>query len=331
MTTITLRVREPHGTKCLTVDGDLTLENLERLIKEQTGLSALRILQGFPPRPLAADLKQRIGDALQSGDLLTVEAVRSVEGPAAFEPPLVARSPSDGGFEAGASTLPAQAAVSPTCSAGAEEPRTKAPLLERVVVPDDNSCLFRSVAFVLRQYLGGIELQTDELRELVAEAIGNDPWTYNDAVLGRTNAEYQEWIKRPTSWGGAIELEIFANHFGIQIASFDVRTTRMDVFGESAAYPCRAYLCYDGIHYDPLALRSYEQEPEDSLLTVFSSDDTQVEMLARTLIQNLHASRSYTDTANFLVTCRECGAELRGEDGALEHARATGHSGFVEQ
>ncbi len=331
MAAITVRVRDPSGTRCLTIDEELTLESLERLIQEKTGLVSFRILRGFPPKPFTAERTQRVVEALQSGDLLTVEALGAAEEPALMHHGLKSEPNGASRGTPGASASTSGAAPLPQDCGRSGVATSVEPRFERVVVPDDNSCLFRSVAFVLKQHLGGIELQTDELRELVAEAIKNDPWTYNDAVLGKSNAEYQEWIKRQQSWGGAIELGIFANHFGVQIASFDVRTTRMDVFGESATYPCRVYLCYDGIHYDPLALRCDDQTPEEALLTVFSSDDMQAETLARALIENLHENRSYTDTANFLVTCRECGAALHGENGALQHARMTGHSGFVEQ
>lgn len=343
MVSVTVRLRDPRGTRVLQIDENQTVEGLKALLKEQTGLKSFRILRGFPPNLLIAAPEERVGNVLESGDLLTIEAAQQQQQDV-YSAASGSGSAGSSGFGAygadrsihdpACQEASTQAGPSPVRSAVASPHgplAATAPSFERVVVPDDNSCLFRAVAFVLKQLLGGIELLPEELRELVAQAVAADPWTYNDAVLGKTNEEYQDWIKRPTSWGGAIELGIFANHFGVQIASFDVRTTRMDVFGEAAAYPSRVYLCYDGIHYDPLALRSHPDESTDDLLTVFPSSDGESEALAAELIQTLHASRSYTDTANFLVTCRECGAQLRGEAGALEHARSTGHAGFIEQ
>ncbi|GAB5591593.1 hypothetical protein Unana1_06493 [Umbelopsis nana] len=71
---------------------------------------------------------------------------------------------------------------------------------------DDNSCLFRSIGYVLNR---DIE-RTRELREVVAASIQSDPINYSDAILGRPVDQYVEWILKPNSWGGAIgKLAIF--------------------------------------------------------------------------------------------------------------------------
>jgi ubiquitin thioesterase OTU1 len=45
---------------------------------------------------------------------------------------------------------------------------------------------------------------------VVASAILSDPIQYNEAILGRSVEEYIEWILKPNSWGGAIELAILS-------------------------------------------------------------------------------------------------------------------------
>lgn len=47
-------------------------------------------------------------------------------------------------------------------------------------------------------------------RRVVAQAVADDPFTYNEGFLGKANEGYQKWIVDPKRWGGAIELSIFA-------------------------------------------------------------------------------------------------------------------------
>jgi hypothetical protein len=42
------------------------------------------------------------------------------------------------------------------------------------------------------------------------------------------------WILKDQSWGGAIELSILSQYYGIQIAAYDIRTKRCDVYGVEA-------------------------------------------------------------------------------------------------
>ncbi|KAG9325622.1 hypothetical protein KVV02_000647 [Mortierella alpina] len=95
-------------------------------------------------------------------------------------------------------------------------------------VADDNSCLFNAIAYTVEP---SMKSNVQALRQIVAQAIQANPDTYPDVVLGRPRQEYCEWIKRENSWGGAIELAIFSEHFKIEIDSIDVSTNRVDRFG----------------------------------------------------------------------------------------------------
>ena len=130
----------------------------------------------------------------------------------------------------------------------------------RRIVPADNSCLFSSFAYVTTQSRGGAQ----QLRQLIAETVAADPETYNEAFLGKTNAEYCAWILRPDSWGGAIELSILgekcvprmcvgqsmsgapdaapAHRFSKEICAADIQTKRIDRYGQARAArrACRA-------------------------------------------------------------------------------------------
>jgi ubiquitin thioesterase OTU1 len=61
---------------------------------------------------------------------------------------------------------------------------------------DDNSCLFRSIGYVLNR---DAETSTN-LRQVVVDSIRSDAFTYTDAMLGRDRNEYISWISNPNSW-----------------------------------------------------------------------------------------------------------------------------------
>lgn len=95
------------------------------------------------------------------------------------------------------------------------------------------------------------------LRDVISQQISNDKETYNEAILGKSNPEYCEWIKKPSSWGGAIEVAILSGYYGIEIDVVDIRNDLIQRFGEDQQYGMRVFLLYDGIHYDPLYLEPF--------------------------------------------------------------------------
>lgn len=79
--------------------------------------------------------------------------------------------------------------------------RETLPVLTRTSVPADNSCLFTSVYYVVE---GGVlnPACAPEMRRLIAQIVASDPDFYSEALLGKTNQEYCDWIKRDDTWGG---------------------------------------------------------------------------------------------------------------------------------
>jgi ubiquitin thioesterase OTU1 len=92
------------------------------------------------------------------------------------------------------------------------------------------------------------------MREIIANAVAADSDEYCEAILGKPNHEYCEWIMRPNSWGGAIELAILSRFYGLEIAVVDSSNGIINRFGEDQHYAQRVFLIFDGIHYDPLYL-----------------------------------------------------------------------------
>ena len=184
------------------------------------------------------------------------------------------------------------------------------------VMHDDNSCLFSAISYVMYDR---DQMMANSLRLLVANEIESKPHIYSEAILGKSPAEYVKWIQSSNSWGGGIELAIFANHFSVEIASIDILTRRMDLFGSGS--PQRVYILYSGIHYD--ALVSDES-------TVFSPQDDETLNLARAIALEAFTAHRYTDTATFTLTCCDCGLAIKGEREAEAHAKQTLHHNFVE-
>lgn len=70
---------------------------------------------------------------------------------------------------------------------------------------------------------------------------------------------------KPESWGGAIEVSILSEFYGIEIAVVDTQNAIINRFGEDKKYGSRVFLLFDGIHYDPLFMESFEACTCDSL------------------------------------------------------------------
>lgn len=94
------------------------------------------------------------------------------------------------------------------------------------------------------------------MREIISLHVSNDLETYNEAILGKPNPEYCEWIMKPESWGGAIEVSILSSYYGVEIAVVDITNALINRFGEDKEFGMRVFLLFDGIHYDPLYLES---------------------------------------------------------------------------
>ncbi len=124
-------------------------------------------------------------------------------------------------------------------------------MLVRQVVPADNSCLFASINFCVSGKNSGDSPATF-MRDVIAASVSSDPERFNEAILGKPNADYCAWIQKEETWGGAIEAQILAEYLGMVITVVDTQTDFVSNFGEGGDFSQRIFLIYDGIHYDPL-------------------------------------------------------------------------------
>jgi len=90
------------------------------------------------------------------------------------------------------------------------------------------------------------------------------------------------------------------------------------------------FIVYNGIHYDAVALKPFEEAPEEYERTIFDSNDNYLIGALKALGENLRKNNLFTDTANFKLRCGVCNTALVGEKEAIEHANKTGHTDFRE-
>lgn len=166
-----------------------------------------------------------------------------------------------------------------------------------------------------------------QLRRVCCDMILRKPDVYNEVFLNKEPKAYTQWLMADSAWGGAIEVALLSEHFGVQVCVVDVQSGRKDLYGEGQ-YHQRCYLIYDGIHYDPLART--EGPHEDSDVTLFSSDDLEAEEGALNIARDLKAKHQFTDTSKFSLRCLVCGSGLAGEEDAMKHAQKTMHTNFAE-
>jgi hypothetical protein len=192
------------------------------------------------------------------------------------------------------------------------------------VTPDGN-CLFLSTNYLME----GTPPQTsdsDMQRSLVASVIISCPEEYTEGYLGMPPAQYVQMITKNGTWGGGIELAILSKAHECELFSVDICSGTVYRFGEEGGFKRRAFLLYDGLHYDPLI----GKEKGQTLFPVGDKDTERALLGALKLAAELKASGKYTNLAGFSLRCSSCGLGCVGQGGAVAHAKETGHSGFFE-
>lgn len=184
-----LRARTPQGN--INVGSELTpdstISDLYKNLESQLKYSNISIKFGFPPKKIEADMGDRLASiGIKDGDVIVVDQVAKAADP-----------------------VPTQAGQIDNLGFGVLIPR---------IMKDDNSCLFRAIAYI---FFKDTE-NHGECRKIVVSSIVENPLEYNEAILGKIPQDYCNWISKPNSWGGAIELAIFSDYFKTVIVSVDV-------------------------------------------------------------------------------------------------------------
>eukprot|EP00045_Choanoeca_perplexa_P001609 m.20883 g.20883 ORF g.20883 m.20883 type:complete len:330 (-) comp11063_c0_seq1:97-1086(-) len=324
-----LRIQWPTGRK--TVKDELTasttMADFQNFVATLTGIAVgeQRILAGYPVTtvnfdPALADKQTLHAVGLHRGETVRIEKMAASA--VSSKPP--------------SSQMTVPATATPTMAPPSSD-TTERPL--RRVVPADNSCLFRAIAYLLHPEVVVLGCSADKvpdalatsLRTTVANTVAADPDTYSEAMLGKPPADYAKWIQRSESWGGGIELAIFAHEYATLLCAVDIQTLRVDCYGQDKDYSHCAFLIYDGIHYDAMVLGPGSNPPDAFCTRVFDRaalDSVSVAMVA--FAKEQQQQRLFTDTSGFELRCLVCNKLLKGQTGAQAHAKETGHMNFGE-
>ncbi|KAG7566880.1 hypothetical protein FFLO_01381 [Filobasidium floriforme] len=349
MATFNVRLRHPKGATVLQLTPEMTYEELQLMIFSASDIpiAEQELKLGYPPKPIPSSTlaeTQVSTIPITKGEQVIVSAVPSTSTSASRgvnnaasqdtkptslnaapqprsqsqpKPPVSAPTKSTVNTLSNSSSTSASTPVAPAGKETTVDLPGGAGIMQHRIVPDDNSCLFSSIGVVFKG--GYSESVTNQLRQIVADEIRKDEFEYPEVVLGRPRDEYVRTILKPSTWGGAIELAIFAKHFKTEIDSFDVLSGRADKFGEGQ-YDSRCLLVYSGIHYDAITTSPVPDAPADFHTTLFPVTDDSILPGAQKLVDQLKKQHYYTDTANFDLRCQVCKVGLKGETGARQHA-----------
>ena len=190
----------------------------------------------------------------------------------------------------------------------------------------DNSCLFSSIAYLLNRQDFNENSALIYRLEIIDYLKNNN---VDESLLGYPKDEYIEKISDSNTWGGGIELNIFSNIFKIQIASMDVQSGRVDIFGETKNYDKRIYIVYNGVHYDPLVYNENESSGHDTDLTIFNSNDDTKLIMFKDYVESIRNKFDFISN-NLKFLCKVCNNLYNSEITITEHAEKEKHWDFCE-
>merc|ERR1712232_41735 len=98
-------------------------------------------------------------------------------------------------------------------------------------MPDDNSCLFHGIVYLLDP-----SKPPGSLRQMVATEVQSNPTKWDEATLGKPPSEYIQFIQDPIRWGGQVEIAILSSAYRAEIAVMEVQSGRCDIYGEGSGY-----------------------------------------------------------------------------------------------
>ena len=349
-----LRIRHSAGSTTIGVKGGATVKEVASLIEQSISISVKDQCWkvGFPPKPHSklspSNLLLENIDLIHVSKAATAEDAtiefaaekKRAEAAAAEEEEKKSADSADSNSPKTTSTTGISSSTLLTPVTDDSNIETPGPIdpegyVVRRVIDADNSCLFNSIGYALSNNTNTTARRNKNnaqyLRQMVATVVLQDPNTFHEAFLSRPPKEYADWIQKPDSWGGQIELSILSQLFRTEIAALDIIRNRHDVYGLDENYNRRILVMYDGIHYDALAFCLDPSLPEEMDVTQFAPTDYRAVMdRAAAVCAEQHRAKQFTDTSNFTLRCLVCQEGLQGQTDATEHAKKTGHTNFSE-
>ena len=214
-----IKVQSSDGVKVMNLEQNSTFKAL----LQELGLNEATFKAGFPVKLLDNTKDNLIKDFLKNGDLVLLENCVKQESNITHEVP---------GYPKRGTVIKNEAV------------QTFEGILVVRPIKDDNSCLFRCIAQIM---LNDQNNNVARLRQVIVDNIRQNPHIYSEPILGRPVDEYCNWILQENSWGGAIEIGIFAQQFETSIFACDAETGSILRFGD---YPNGCFVMYSGIHYE---------------------------------------------------------------------------------
>ena len=190
------------------VDPTSSLEELQALVISLTGILNFELKVGFPPSKLNGP---RVSDSIRNGDQILIfpspDTLNSTSAPLVKSTlNTSAQSTLNTG---GTSSIAGNDNDTSTNKDNIKSEKLQDGFLVIREMKDDNSCLFRSIAYVLER---NVEFHYKQ-RQIVRDYILEHPIDYPTVILGRDPIEYCNWITDLNSWGGGIELAIFSEYY----------------------------------------------------------------------------------------------------------------------
>lgn len=196
----------------------------------------------------------------------------------------------------------------------------------RRFVDADNSCLFSSIGYLIDNN-NFTETTKLEFRQILANYIQCN--NFQEGLFEVPKEDYVVNILNPSTWGGAIELKVFSDIYQIEIASVDVMTNRVDIFGQGNEFKSRIYLIYNGVHYDPLVFSDGEDMKDD--MTIFQSNDSNILVQFQNYAKIFKEAGDFVDLSNMnKFECDQCSTMFENQEEAYNHAQNYEHWNFKE-
>lgn len=219
-----LRLRLPavKDPKEIEVENDTAFGLFLFIVEAESQIpsQALRLLTGFPPKPIVAGDTTLLSTILRDNDTVIVQKGEAI----------VKQGSTDGKYIA---------------------PSNDRATFVRRRCPGDNSCLFHAAAYVLKN-----KSRTDgpALRQECADIVLANREVFNATLLGRSPQDYVQWLRQPTSWGGQIELLVLSFLFQTELVALDLQSARFERIGQDKGYATRVFVVYTGNHYDAIGM-----------------------------------------------------------------------------
>lgn len=195
----------------------------------------MRVLQGFPPKPVEPSDPSITLDALnlRPNEILTIQ-----EGPC------------------GVKIVNTGEKYVPLSHERAH--------FRRRHVPADNSCLFHSCAYML---LNKSRTDGPTLRQRCVQYVYENPQRLKD--VGEDPVKYMAFLSNSDNWGGYIEISFLSEMFQTEIIVLDLASHSIIPCGTEHEYPTIGFIAYTGSHYDAIAMStasSLMDETKDQVL-----------------------------------------------------------------